>query len=148
MVRRPSSLIQEGIMTSILGIAEAVLYVEDLPQAREFYTRVLGLSITADYGESCFLQVGPQSCLILFDIRQLEIRESQIPDHGAYGEGHVALAINAADRDTWLQRLQENKVVIEHEQSWPQGTRSIYFRDPHGNSIELIDGHHYQMNAV
>jgi catechol-2,3-dioxygenase len=135
-------------MTSILSIAEAVLYVEDLEQARAFYTRVLGLPITADYGESCFLQVGPQSSLILFDIKQLEIRESQIPDHGAYGEGHIALAIDAADMDAWRQRLQEHNVAIEHEQRWPQGTHSIYFRDPAGNSIELIDDRHYQMAAA
>lgn len=134
-------------MTSILGVAEAALYVEDMEQARDFYTRVLGLPVTADFGESCFLQTGPQSSLILFDIKQLEIRESVIPDHGAYGEGHVALAIDPSDMDAWRERLETHNVSIEHEQTWPQGTHSIYFRDPDDNSIELIDGRHYQLLA-
>lgn len=131
-------------MTTILGIAEAALYVEDMELARSFYTRVLGLPVTADFGESCFLQTGPQSSLILFDIKQLEIRESRIPDHGAYGEGHVALSVAADEMDAWRQRLAEHDVMIEHEQTWPQGTHSIYFRDPDDNSIELIDSSHYQ----
>jgi catechol 2,3-dioxygenase-like lactoylglutathione lyase family enzyme len=135
-------------MTTILGIAEAALYVEDLEQARSFYTRVLGLPVMADFGESCFLQTGPQSSLILFDIKQLEIRESQIPDHGTYGDGHVALAIDPAEMDAWRQRLEEHGVTIEHEQTWPQGTHSIYFRDPDDNSIELIDGRHYRIMAT
>ncbi len=135
-------------MTTILGIAEAALYVEDMEQARSFYTRVLGLPVTADFGESCFLQTGPQSSLILFDIKQLEIRDSPIPDHGTYGEGHVALAIAAEEMDAWRQRLKSHNVVIEHEQTWPQGTHSIYFRDPDDNSIELIDGSHYQRLAT
>jgi catechol-2,3-dioxygenase len=34
-------------------------------------------------------------------------------------------------------------IAIEHEQRWPQGTYSLYFRDPAGNSVELIDNRHY-----
>jgi hypothetical protein len=28
--------------------------------------------------------------------------------------------------------------VIEKEFGWPRGGRSIYFRDPAGNSVELV----------
>ncbi len=45
--------------------------------------------------------------------------------------------------DAWREKLLSHGVQIEHQQMWPQGTRSIYFRDPDENSLELIDGRHY-----
>lgn len=131
-------------MTKILGVAEAVLYVEDLVQARQFYTEVLSLPVTADFGDACFLQTGSDSTLILFEIDKLERRESVIPAHGARGRGHVALAIPPEEMDAWRQRLLARGIEIEHEQDWPSGTHSLYFRDPDENSLELIDGSHYR----
>ena len=131
-------------MTQILGVAEAVLYVQDMAQARQFYTTVLGLPVSADFGDACFLQTGKQSTLILFELDKLLSRQSVIPAHGAQGSGHVALAIPPEAMSTWRTRLQEHGVPIEHEQDWSQGTHSIYFRDPDNNSIELIDGRHYE----
>jgi catechol 2,3-dioxygenase-like lactoylglutathione lyase family enzyme len=131
-------------VTNILGVAEAVLYVADLPRARDFYQEVLGLPVTADFEDASFLQTGSHSTLILFDLAKLAKRQSPIPSHGARGPGHVALAIPPEEMDAWRQRLQDRDVAIEHEQDWPQGTHSIYFRDPDGNSLELIDGRHYR----
>ncbi|MDQ3546548.1 MAG: glyoxalase/bleomycin resistance/extradiol dioxygenase family protein, partial [Verrucomicrobiota bacterium] len=37
----------------------------------------------------------------------------------------------------WRERLQEAGVAIESEVEWPEGGRSLYFRDPAGNSVEL-----------
>jgi catechol 2,3-dioxygenase-like lactoylglutathione lyase family enzyme len=130
-------------MAQILGLAEAALYVADLDQAKQFYLEVLGLPVTAAFGDACFLQTGPNSTLILFDLEALSKRQSVIPAHGASGRGHVALAIPAEEMDAWRNRLLAHGVVIEHEQDWPQGTHSIYFRDPDDNSIELIDAQHY-----
>lgn len=130
-------------MTTIVGVAEAVLYVTDLDRATRFYRDVLGLPLTASFGEARFLQTGSNSTLILFNVDGIERRESQIPRHGARGEGHVALAIPPGDMDSWRERLQRHGIAIEHEQNWPQGTHSIYFRDPDNNSLELIDETHY-----
>lgn len=132
-------------MTKILGIAEAVLYVDDLAEATAFYQEVLQLPLSASFEDSRFLQTGPGSSLILFDRQKLARRESVIPAHGANGPGHVALAAPVEEMDAWRERLQQHGVAIEHEQRWPQGTRSIYFRDPAGNSVELIEGHHYHL---
>lgn len=130
-------------MSEILGVAEAALYVTDLAAARAFYKEVLDLPETAVFDDASFLQTGPSSTLILFDIDKLESRQSRIPGHGARGQGHVALAIRPEEMDAWRERLQAHGVEIEHEQDWPQGTHSIYFRDPDQNSLELIDGTHY-----
>jgi len=131
-------------MTQILGVAEAVLYVQDLAKARVFYTSVLGLPVSSDFGDACFLQTGQNSTLILFEIDKLEKRVSIIPGHGARGRGHIAFAIPAAEMDVWRKRLLDHGVAIEHEQDWPLGTHSLYFRDPDENSVELIDAAHYR----
>jgi catechol 2,3-dioxygenase-like lactoylglutathione lyase family enzyme len=130
-------------MTQILALAEAAVYVSDLERAVRFYTEVLDLPVAARFADACFLQTGPHSTLILFDLAALEERESPIPGHGARGRGHVALAVPAGEMDAWRVRLRAHGVAVEHEQDWPQGTHSIYFRDPDENSLELIDGRHY-----
>ena len=40
--------------------------------------------------------------------------------------------------DYWRRRLRDQGVIIEKEMAWPRGGHSIYFRDPAGNSVELI----------
>ena len=131
-------------MSTILRIAEAVLYVDDLQEAVRFYTEVLQLPLSASFADAAFLQTGRNSTLILFDRQKLQKRESVIPSHGASGPGHVALAAPADEMDDWRSQLESGGVSIEHEQRWPQGTHSIYFRDPAGNSVELIEATHYQ----
>jgi catechol 2,3-dioxygenase-like lactoylglutathione lyase family enzyme len=130
-------------MTQITGIAEAVLYVQNLDRATQFYVETLGLPLTASFDEARFLQAGRDSTLILFNVEGIQKRQSVIPAHGARGPGHVALAVPAGEMAAWRARLQAHGVAIEHEQDWAQGTHSIYFRDPDGNSVELIDNHHY-----
>jgi catechol 2,3-dioxygenase-like lactoylglutathione lyase family enzyme len=130
-------------MTTISGVAEVAVYVSDLERATKFYREVLGLPLTVAFGEARFLQTGPHSTLILFNVTGIEKRESVIPSHGARGEGHVALAVSAGEMDAWRERLLAHGVTIEHEQDWSQGTHSIYFRDPDNNSLELIEDRHY-----
>ncbi len=51
----------------------------------------------------------------------------------------MALAIAPDDMTEWRARLQAHGVEIEHEQTWSQGSHSLYFRDPDDNSLELIE---------
>ncbi len=130
--------------TEVLGVAEAILYVTDIPRAKKFYTEVLDLPVSNQFDDAIFLQTGQNSTLILFDINKLAVRKSIIPAHGARGQGHVCLAIPPEQMDGWRARLLAHDVEIEHEQDWSLGTHSIYFRDPDGNSLELMDGRHYR----
>lgn len=133
-------------MSEILGIAEAALYVEDLDRATLFYTQVLRLHLTASFDEARFLQTGRDSTLILFNAEGIRRRQSVIPSHGSVGQGHVALAIPSNEVHAWRERLQSHGVTIEHEQAWSYGSRSLYFRDPDQNSLELITDDHYPLN--
>jgi catechol 2,3-dioxygenase-like lactoylglutathione lyase family enzyme len=49
----------------------------------------------------------------------------------------VCFAIEDESIDAWRDRLRNRNVAIEYEQTWPRGGRSIYIRDPAGNSVEL-----------
>ncbi|MCP4422123.1 MAG: deoxyribose-phosphate aldolase [Chloroflexi bacterium] len=130
--------------TEILGVAEAVLYVSDLDRAKIFYSDLLGLPVSYQFDDAIFLQTGQNSTLIICNTEKMKGRQSVIPMHGTQGQGHVCLAIPAEQMAGWRARLLAHNVDIEHEQVWPQGTHSIYFRDPDGNSLELIDGRHYR----
>lgn len=118
------------------GIHEAALYVSDLRRDERFWRR-LGLQLVArQEGRHVFLRAG-RDMLLLFDATAT--REGPFPAHGAQGPGHVALDVpDAAALEQWRAHLREAGVEIEDEREWPSGGRSLYFRDPSGNSLELI----------
>jgi catechol 2,3-dioxygenase-like lactoylglutathione lyase family enzyme len=74
--------------------------------------------------------------LLLFDPVAARANRD-VPAHGASGAGHACLAVPESELVAWQARLRAHGVTIEHEQAWPRGGRSFYFRDPAGNSLEL-----------
>jgi catechol 2,3-dioxygenase-like lactoylglutathione lyase family enzyme len=62
-----------------------------------------------------------------------------VPPHGAVGPGHLCFRATAAEIDAWAARLAAKGIAIEADFEWPGGGRSIYFRDPAGNCLELAE---------
>ena len=121
------------------SVMETCLYVDDLEGAEEFYCRVLGLSLYAKVeGRHTFFRSG-DGVFLLFNAEQT-MKESPlgVPTHGATGEGHVAFKMAEEEIEDWRARLAHEKVEIELEFTWPNGGFSFYFRDPAGNSVELV----------
>ena len=117
-------------------IFEAVLYAEDLAVAERFYHEAIGLDvIERSKLVVAFRCVG--GVLLIFDPRRSGAPGRDVPSHGASGAGHVAFAAKPEDLDAWRQQLRQVGIPIEAEVEWPEGGRSIYFRDPAGNSVEL-----------
>ena len=75
--------------------------------------------------------------LLVFDSARTRIPDTDVPAHGATGEGHIAFAMDDSELDAWRGRLRESGIAIEAEVEWPTGGRSLYFRDPAGNVVEL-----------
>lgn len=125
-------------------ILESALYVTDLDAAQAFYGDVLGLEVIAKAANRhVFFRCG-DGVLLLFDAQAT--REPPKPDarlpvppHGTTGEGHLCFAATASGIAAWKQRLEARGVAIEADFEWPNGGRSIYFRDPSGNSIEFAE---------
>lgn len=123
------------------GILETALYAADLDAAERFYGGILGLSrIRREGARHVFYQCG-RGVLLIFNPDETEKPPAPgappVPPHGARGAGHACFAAEGATLDAWRERLEAAGVAVESVVNWPQGGRSIYFRDPAGNSLEF-----------
>jgi catechol 2,3-dioxygenase-like lactoylglutathione lyase family enzyme len=125
------------------AVLEAALYAEDLDAAESFYGGVLGLERIVRVGvRHVFYRVGA-AVLLVFNPAETPRPPSNpdlpVPPHGATGPGHLCLAATREQIDLWRARLEAAGHPIEADFLWPNGARSIYFRDPAGNSLEIAE---------
>jgi catechol 2,3-dioxygenase-like lactoylglutathione lyase family enzyme len=117
-------------------ILETCLYADELDQAEPFYRSVLGLNLFAkEAGRHLFFKCGNAMLLIFNPGKTIE--ESEAAPHGAHGPGHAAFAAPMSKLDEWKLHLKGKGIEIEKDVIWPNGGRSLYFRDPAGNCLEL-----------
>ncbi len=127
----------------LAGILETALYIDDLGEARDFYGRVLGLpEVAAVAGRHVFFRCG--NAMVLLFVAGKTVKPSNnpkmpVPAHGAVGDGHMCFRANADELVRWVVHLRKNNVAIEADFQWPNGARSVYVRDPSGNSIEFAE---------
>jgi catechol 2,3-dioxygenase-like lactoylglutathione lyase family enzyme len=125
---------------SISGIYETVLYGDDVAALAAFYDDVLGLRVVEEPDElAAAIRLPDGTMLLLFD-PELAVRPGRpVPSHGARGPGHVAFRVPAGELDRWRAALVDRGVAIDREVEWKRGGRSLYVRDPAGNSVELTE---------
>lgn len=129
--------------TPIRGILETALYVDDLDAAEAFYGGVLGLErLQRVEGRHVFFRLG--SGVLLLFIAEATAKTDPasrfpVPAHGAHGPGHACFRVNGGDLDAMAAHLRAAGVEIEADFRWPNGARSLYFRDPAGNSLECAE---------
>jgi len=78
--------------------------------------------------------------LLIFDPARSSVPDRPVPTHGTLGAGHIAFAVKKGELDAFGERLRRSGAEIERETTWDEGGRSLYVRDPAGNSVELIEG--------
>jgi catechol 2,3-dioxygenase-like lactoylglutathione lyase family enzyme len=124
----------------IEGILETALYVDDLDAAEAFYGGVLGLEkITRAENRHVFYRCGP-GVLLVFNraetVKPPPEGALPVPPHGTTGAGHACFRVEERALDHVVENLIASGIAIESDFHWPGGARSIYFRDPAGNSLE------------
>jgi catechol 2,3-dioxygenase-like lactoylglutathione lyase family enzyme len=117
-------------------IFETVLYAEDLAAAEQFYRDAMGLEVIGRSDLIVVFRCGG-GVLLIFDPRKSGVPGRDVPSHGSSGVGHIAFAVKPEELNAWREQLREAGVPIELEMDWEEGGRSIYFRDPAGNIVEL-----------
>src|SRR4051794_9105088 len=140
MIRKPTRFRTAAgglAMDDIQRIVETGIYVDDLERAEAFYHGVLGLPVLArEKGRHVFFRVGDSGVLLVFD--PSATLTGVLPPHGTTGPGHFAFGVPAGSLSAWRERLARHGVAVEKEVDWPRGGRSLYFRDPAGNSVEVL----------
>jgi catechol 2,3-dioxygenase-like lactoylglutathione lyase family enzyme len=124
------------------AILETVLYARDLAAAEDFYGRVLGLTLHAKAENRHVFYKLKNQMLLIFNsevTRTPATGRLPVPAHGATGDGHVCFAAGAGELDDWSKRFSGLGIAIEADFEWPGGGRSIYIRDPAGNSVEFAE---------
>jgi catechol 2,3-dioxygenase-like lactoylglutathione lyase family enzyme len=125
------------------AILETALYAGDLAAAEAFYAGLLGLPVIARVeGRHVFFRVG-EGILLVFNPDATEVPSANpalpVPTHGALGAGHVCFAASREEIAAWRTRFAAAGVEVEVEFDWPNGARSLYVRDPGGNSVEFAE---------
>ena len=124
----------------ILGVYETVLYAPDPRTAAAFYRDALGLEELEEPDDLSAVFRLPAGHVLLIFNPQLSSRPGRpVPSHGSAGPGHIAFELEAGAYEDAIAFLVEKGVEVEREIDWDRG-RSVYFRDPAGNSVELVDG--------
>jgi catechol-2,3-dioxygenase len=116
-------------MVQVRGVYEVAIRVRDLARSESFYRNLLGLSLGPRDEERhwVFLRVGDQTAMIVLQ-----------EDRGDWPAQHFAFTVDEHHLDDAAALLREQGVNVRGPVDHDRGpSRSLYFDDPDGHSIEL-----------
>ena len=116
-------------------VGHVVIKMRDLDEAKRFYRDILGMKITDEReGFGVFFRFQDYH----HDIAVFKVDEdATLPHQNQVGLAHVAMVADSFDTvKEMYQRLKEHDVPIVR--TVDHGiTRSVYFKDPDGNELEI-----------
>lgn len=115
------------------GICELTLETRDPRALERFYCDALGCKVLAREDDRIWLSCGERTRLGLWTRGEKEF--------GDRGGSHVHFAFRVPPRglDRLNERLRSHGVEVEGPVEHPGGDRSVYFKDPEGNVVEIWD---------
>ena len=121
-------------MPHVTGLGHVGLYCHDLKAMRDFYARVLGLTISDEDLERgiCFLSAAPES-----EHHELALVQAKDPAQKTQNVQQVSFKVQSLDDvRAFHRRLKEAGVRIDRTVTHGIAC-SVYFYDPEDNRIEL-----------
>ena len=122
-------------------VLETAVYCDDLRRTADFYKQLLDSVPMLETERLVALDAGGGTVLLLFQrgrsTQPLRTSEGLVPAHDGSGPSHFAFAIDAAELPAWEAKLTALGIPIESRVKWERGGRSVYFRDPDMQSVEL-----------
>lgn len=129
------------MIMKIKKVVETCIYSSDLQSMKNFYAGILGLSVIQEEQDKLIFLKAGKSMLLIFDPMVTRSNNESLPVHGALTPPsciHFAMEIEEREYHASKQLLTNNRIAIEKEVNWNSQAKSIYFRDPAGNLVELI----------
>jgi catechol 2,3-dioxygenase-like lactoylglutathione lyase family enzyme len=123
------------------GLRHVALNARDLDAMKRFYVDLLGFAVEWEPdADNIYLSSGIDNLAL----HRAAIGRGASPDAAARPSplDHVGLIVRAPDDvDRWARFLESRGVVLDAQpRTHRDGARSLYFRDPDGNAIQII--HH------
>jgi len=113
--------------------------VRDMDAMKRFYVELLGFEVEwAPDPDNIYLSSG---------IDNLALHRSDARGEGAGALDHLGLIVRVPEEvDAWAAFLEEHGVtLVARPRTHRDGARSLYFRDPDGNAVQII--HHPPISA-
>ena len=121
-------------MPQISGLGHVGLYCNDLEKMRDFYARVLGLTISDEDLERgiCFLSAAPDA-----EHHELALVRAKDPAQKTHNVQQISFKVGSLDGvRTYYHRVRDAGMKIDRTVTHGIAC-SVYFYDPEDNRIEL-----------
>jgi catechol 2,3-dioxygenase-like lactoylglutathione lyase family enzyme len=129
-------------MPQISGLGHVGLYCNDLGKMRDFYARVMGLTISDEDLERgiCFLSAAPEA-----EHHELALVQAKDPAQKTHNVQQVSFKVKGLDDvRAFYHRLRDAGAQIDRTVTHGIAC-SVYFYDPEDNRIELYYTTPYQV---
>jgi catechol 2,3-dioxygenase-like lactoylglutathione lyase family enzyme len=121
------------------GLRHLALNVRDLPAMKRFYVDLLGFAVEWEPdADNIYLSSGADNLAL----HRSTASTAEASRSSAGALDHLGLIVRAADDvDRWADFLEGHGVTLDAKpRTHRDGARSCYFKDPDGNSVQII--HH------
>ena len=127
-------------MSSIRGLAETVLMVQDMQASLAFYRDLLGLQVISpvDFKGSVFLQAGTGRAYITNMIVLAPAKAETPPFAKPQTLHHIGFEVDGETFDAEVARFQSLGIEVRDGKHPLFPSRTVYITDPDGNEVELI----------
>lgn len=134
---------------TVKALGEIALRVNDLDVMQRFYQEAIGLELMQRFAHAAFFRIaeghgGHTQILALFDRKgeQQGLQVNRLTPQGVSQDqstlDHLAFAIDLDAYESEKKRFEQLGLsVVTATHAWVQW-RSLYVRDPEGNTVELV----------